>query len=267
MTPIALRDSSFTGQLSLSLGGENQHVAPCLIEWDCYNSQDLTVFTDKHLLEVIKHKGRAVALLVEPPSLSQNHYNQAHELASYFEWVLSPWRTFCGWRPNFVHYPVGGSWIALVDWGLRKKTKDISIIVSEKTRAPGHYLRHEVVDRLGPNFPIDAWGRGFRPTPSKWPALAPYKYSIVIESIACYGYFSEKLIDCLSVGTIPLYWGAPDIQRYFPGIPQWHDLGDLEHLLNHLPEVSDETRQDWFGRALQYICAEDWIALNTEVFK
>ena len=32
-------------------------------------------------------------------------------------------------------------------------------------------------------------------------------------------YVSEKLMDCLQVGSIPVYWGAPSLDRFWP---QWN---------------------------------------------
>lgn len=200
-----------------------------------------------------------MALLVEPPSLSKSHYNVAFELADRFEVVMSPWRLFAFKRPNFLHYPLGGSWIAPHKWGLHNedKTKPVSLILSEKTKAVGHRIRHEVEHRFGSKYAIDVWGRSVRPMESKTEALTPYCHSIVVESIACYGYFSEKLIDCLSTGTVPLYWGCPDIECFFPGISTWSSYYELEELLEEPPVVSDETRLDWLDRAQSFKCAED----------
>lgn len=50
----------------------------------------------------------------------------------------------------------------------------------------------------------------------KWTALAPYKYSIVIENFRGPDYWSEKLADCLLAYTMPIYYGATNIDRYFP---------------------------------------------------
>ena len=265
VTIIGLHDSCFKSQLSFSLGGENCGEAPQHIQWERGFWKSTTVFTDMHLKRAITHEGTAIALLIEPPSLSHTHYTMAYELRDHFDVILSPWAGGSDWYGTpFIHYPLGGSWIPLDQWGLWDKDKrwKTSIIISEKAGAIGHRLRHEVVKRLGEKLHV--WGRGTFPMESKTQALGPYKYSIVIEPINLLGYFSEKLIDCLSVGTIPLYWGAPDIEDYFPGLPTWHTMDELGALLASPPEVDQETQLMWLNEARKYRCAEDWIATNIE---
>ena len=40
-------------------------------------------------------------------------------------------------------------------------------------------------------------------------------FSIAIENASYETYFTEKLLDCFATGTIPVYYGAPDIGDYF----------------------------------------------------
>jgi FkbM family methyltransferase len=42
-----------------------------------------------------------------------------------------------------------------------------------------------------------------------------FQFSIVIENCREYGYFSEKIIDCLITKTIPIYYGCENISDYF----------------------------------------------------
>jgi len=91
-----------------------------------------------------------------------------------------------------------------------------SLISSAKRSQPGHRLRHAVVDWARATCAdIDVMGMGYSPFADKAEGLAPYRYSVVIENVREPGYFSEKLVDALLCGTVPIYWGAPDIGRYF----------------------------------------------------
>ncbi|GAG39815.1 unnamed protein product, partial [marine sediment metagenome] len=98
---------------------------------------------------------------------------------------------------------------------------------------------------------------------SKVTALAPYRFSIVVESVRMPGYFSEKLIDCLSVGTTPIYYGAPDIATWFPNlaIVQFKTGADLKMILRNLPDLAKkpETRAEALAIALTLRCSEDRI--------
>jgi hypothetical protein len=50
----------------------------------------------------------------------------------------------------------------------------------------------------------------------KCAALEQYKFSLVIENSFFVGGMSEKIIDSLFAGCVPVYWGAPDITDYVP---------------------------------------------------
>lgn len=43
----------------------------------------------------------------------------------------------------------------------------------------------------------------------------PYKFSIAFENAWYPGYTSEKIVTSMLAGTIPIYWGNPDISREF----------------------------------------------------
>ncbi len=51
---------------------------------------------------------------------------------------------------------------------------------------------------------------------SKYEVMSRYDFSICIENMQMKGYISEKIFDCFYAGTIPMYFGAPDISTYIP---------------------------------------------------
>ncbi|KYR00795.1 glycosyltransferase [Tieghemostelium lacteum] len=59
---------------------------------------------------------------------------------------------------------------------------------------------------------IGAQGKG----EIKMELLKKYKFSLAIENSECEDYVTEKLWEPLSVGTIPIYLGAPNIDRFLP---------------------------------------------------
>jgi hypothetical protein len=104
----------------------------------------------------------------------------------------------------------------------------MSIMVSQKTMAPGHKYRHELVAKiLKSNLPIDIMGRGckyYAPDPrlkGEFNDLEPYlsyQFHIAIENFQSNHYFSEKIIDTLLCSTTPVYLGCKKIEKYFPGM-------------------------------------------------
>jgi hypothetical protein len=50
----------------------------------------------------------------------------------------------------------------------------------------------------------------------KLATMANYKFALCFENLEFPGYVTEKVIDCLVAGVVPIYWGAPDIQEFIP---------------------------------------------------
>jgi len=211
---------------SASIGGDNIGVRPTHFEWEYADAQNARFVTDGDI-KYARGKGQ-VAWLLEPRGLHPENYEIA--LEKDFDTILvHSYPLFRAihkgiWRPML--YPYGGSWISFDKFGLnlKKKTEWVSILLSEKDTMPGHKLRHEIADKFGDSIDV------FRGIPNKIEALASYKYSIIIESESAPYYFTEKLVDCLSIGTVPIYWGTPGLDKFFDtkGIIQVWNLKDIE---------------------------------------
>lgn len=121
--------------------------------------------------------------------------------------------------PNARYCTFAVTWVPEWDRLDTTKTRMLSIIASGKNRLTGHRLRHRMarwLQRAG--IEADLLGRAYRPIGTKAEGLAPYRYSLVIENSREPGYFTEKLIDAFACRCVPVYWGAPDIGRWFdPG--------------------------------------------------
>lgn len=103
---------------------------------------------------------------------------------------------------------------------LLTKQNKISFMPGKKNFLIGHRLRHHIYDKIknrrnviNNNFvlyPSSTW------VEDKKSIFENNQYSIIIENIHTPGYMSEKIVDCLLRGSIPIYWGANDvIQEYF----------------------------------------------------
>ena len=113
---------------------------------------------------------------------------------------------------KFKWVPAQGTWIK--ELKVYEKTKMISMIASNKNMCEGHRRRLDWIERLKDQ--VDFFGRGF-PTEisTKEEGLCDYMFSIAIENASYETYFTEKLLDCFATGTIPVYYGAPNIGDYF----------------------------------------------------
>ena len=100
-----------------------------------------------------------------------------------------------------------------------EKRKELSVISSTKAFSDGHRLRLAFVSALQNHFGdrIDVFGRGIKEIGDKWDALAPYRYHLAIENCAVNDYWTEKISDPFLAGCYPIYYGCPNIEKYFPG--------------------------------------------------
>lgn len=128
------------------------------------------------------------------------------------------------------------------------KSSTISIVLSHKSDLPGHKYRHQLVSYiLHHNLPIDIHGSGtlrgryksFKSERIKGPfdnqrePYEEYMFTIAIENVASNHYYSEKVINPLLDGCVPIYLGCKNIQTYFPNKVVLLN-GDIIHDMNLL---------------------------------
>lgn len=159
---------------------------------------------------------RVSLLIAEPFAVQRNKYLAALALQRRFWRIITHRPAMARWADNALVMPFGGSWVSTDQLDAPAKTAHVSLIASGKTALEGHALRHRIASwcrRSGQE--VDLLGHAYKPLERKEEGLLPYRYSVVIENSRETGYFTEKLVDCLLCGTLPIYWGAPDIDRYF----------------------------------------------------
>lgn len=268
---IGLFDGCFPNQKSATLAGDNMDEGSENFDWARGEVLPITFYTDNNLEDALQHSSqvRKIAWLIEPPSLSDAHYYRAHRMSDVFDAVLTFNKEFLAQVSDdkWKYYRLGGSWIKPVEWDMYsdQKSKMVSMFTTDKKRAFGHSLRR-YIQRKANVIDIDLYGKGSNPVQSKSEGLRQYRYSVVIESIRIPGYFSEKLVDCISQGTIPIYWGDPEIGKCFNMdgiIPFDHFDGLVDILVNtvseedyaqRLPAAKSNLDDVW-----KYACAEDGI--------
>jgi len=135
--------------------------------------------------------------------------------------------------------------------GETNKRNKISIIVSNKVKAPGNAYRHKLASFILMNkLPIDIWGNGTASHSARFPnnskikgpfkdkePYESYALSICIENYRHPHYFSEKISNCLVYNTTPIYLGCIEIDTYFPG-QVIHLTGDIKHDAKMLVDIS-----------------------------
>lgn len=143
--------------------------------------------------------------------------------------------------PNVIPLLYGSTWIEKTDYlNIDRNIKEykISSLCGTKNWTIGHSLRIALfMNQLQlSRFPLEI----FRTPPdghgtlnnqilpdinnnkliraehsAKIDLFKTFQFSIVIENCREYGYFSEKIVDCLITKTIPIYYGCENIGDYF----------------------------------------------------
>lgn len=202
---------------------------------------------------------RKVGLIIEPPSIDLRPYLMAKDphFRRKFEFIFTYSRKMLEMDPErFRFYPFMGCWIRPRERSVYPKSRQVSIVVSEKKITEAHRMRHAIVERF--RGQIDVFGRGYKPIENKLEALKDYQFQIVVENEVSDYWFTEKICDCFATGTIPVYFGCRSIGDFFnpSGIIHFETLDDLKEILDQcnsaLYEKKLDAVQDNFNRGREH---------------
>ena len=237
---------------------------------DLNEFEGISLFTDDCLtnnsVDQVKSNSK-IGWLLETREVYPIRYEQFEDYKNKFDFIITHDKKLLEQYPNDTKFsPFGGCWIKDNNFHLHKKDKNISMIYSNKKAMKGHLLRHQVADKFDI---IDLFGRGTpNPLEYKEDSLVDYRFSIVIENSKAENYFTEKLIDCLAVGTIPIYWGCPNIGEFFDpnGIISFNTIEELDNIIPTLNDEFYNSKLEFVKQNLEkskkYNKIEDWIYEN-----
>ena len=142
------------------------------------------------------------------------------------------------------------------------KNKLISMIASNKTMCAEHIFRQEIIKKFSSK--CDHYGRGYHEIVNKVDGLKDYCFSFAIENATYSNMFTEKITDCFITGTIPIYYGMPNIGDFFnlDGIIILDENFKIEDLSFDLYNSKIKAITDNFNRAKELLVAEDYIYLK-----
>lgn len=238
----------------------------------------VTLFTDEWINNPIVDQVQStykIAWLHEPYCLHVPTYERAELNFDKFDLVLTYHADFLNRYPDKCQYCVyAGTWIDKKDWGIKPKSKLCSMLIGDKMAAEGHRVRHEWAEMIVESgFDVDLYGaRGTKlgyGQQSKYTILQDYAFSIASETCREDGLFTEWLIDCFALGTIPIFWGAPNIYSWFDidGILQFDTTDRLFKLL--AGQVTFEGYRKRLGAMMnnlgsvpEFAITEDWMYEN-----
>jgi len=200
---------------------------------------------------VLVGKGNIIKLLQEPLVMNPLTHLFTYHHSRIYDQVLTH-SPVPGDKRQVLSLPCNGSFVdpTLTKPQFDQKQHQLSVIASDLTVLPGHKLRAQFVQQLLTHLPElerHTYGRGrTQQLMRKEDGLNKYRYSVAIENSSINSYVTEKFYDCIIAGCVPLYFGAPDIAKYFPeksfiALPI-HDIRECVRIIQTLSVADYESR-------------------------
>lgn len=196
------------------------------------NEPAVEMYNDGYIWEAFKKEPHGeCALLIEPRPLQPDTYKMLETQYNRFRYIFTHDSQLLAIAPNAV----GIYYWRDYELNDEEKTKDISMICGTKDMCSLHTERMKLAEELLGEVDIlgDIWGQ---PRVSTHDAYAPYKFSVVIENHLDDYWFTEKVLNCFSNKTIPIYFGAREIDKVFKnkGIIKAHTLWSIPEIIGEL---------------------------------
>jgi len=251
----------------------------------------ILLVTDENLFNLqfqnikCRHK---FGLLVEPRSIKPHVYETLknnYKKLTFYKKIFTHSQELIDISELFELVPfLAGSWILKEDFRIYKKTKNISIVASEKCNTIGHKLRHDIVANFKND--LDAFGPGYidlkkdyvditapcnlkecydHITGNLFRAFKDYRYNFAVHSIRYKNYFDEKLLNCFFTGTVPILYGATNIAELFDkrGIIEITDLQDVDKVIKGCNDEDYNNRLPYiiknYELAFKYISFDNYV--------
>lgn len=227
----------------------------------------ITVFTDNFILDPIVDEVKSkikIFWLLEPPVINPRTYKNIVDLENKFDYILTYDEDLLKRGEKYIKYIVGQSRVEFPK--IYDKNKLVSMIASHKTISVGHNFRHEIAKKLSTKHNIDMWGSGYRRFDNKLSPLSEYYFSISVMNCRMNNFFTEVLVDNFMCGTIPIFWGCPNIGEYFDtrGMITFETIEELDTILSNLSIDDYTSRLEHVNKNLQlaheYVSTDDYIA-------
>ncbi len=235
------------------------------VEWTKDGSANLSIHIDHAIMGPVNPLKRNFAWIYESsgivPDVISYLINNIKSLENEYELIFTHDRRLLSISP-IMRWCVLGCKPWIKEPKIYPKSKLISMIASTKIMCRGHVYRQEIAQRYGEM--VDLFGTGRLRLDDKLDGLADYYFSISMENDNYPSNFTEKIGDCFATGTIPIFWGASDINQYFnsEGIILLDDRFDINQLSPELYNSKKTAIIDNFKLISAFPGPEDFLFEN-----
>ncbi len=265
----------FQHDICSSALNENKYV-----DWVKDNSANISIHIDNGLLFETNKNKLNFGWVAESSSIVPNVISEVKKnLSEYkqkFEFIFTHDQRLIEIDPIFFKFTLPNALPWIQNKNIFKKTKSFSFIVSNKIMTDGHRFRLNVLEKYKSRIDIDHFGRGFKnelpwiietnglQESGKILALKDYRFSFCFENDNYPSIFCEKITDCFATGTIPIFWGTPNIGDFFDlnGIIIYDENIDIDLLNEEFFFSKKESIINNFNICRELLSAEDYLYLN-----
>lgn len=271
-------ENTISSDLLATRSDRDEFVIFCFLTFSLFNIREYIKMLWRY------PKNQKYLFLFEPPVVAPMSYSRILHL--FFTRVYT-WNDSLVDSKKYFKYIWPHSWSCFQEWIPFAQKKNIVLmnankfslgkheLYSERERAIRYFEKNNIeFDLYGP-----AWWHPnlkqkilwYTPFPSwRWRAenkiltIAQYKFNICFENMSdTPGYITEKIWDSFKAKTIPVYWGASNIEEYVPKncFIDYRDFWDFAKLEKFLSDITEDEYNiyiqniEWF---LQTEKAKKW---------
>ncbi len=211
-----LKDTSFAHAKSTVAGKVSKYIT-----WDrtFSDSGNNWFYTNERIFECQSPRERSYGLLYESKALIPKVFKKAPKIMNRFRHIFTYDPELLDLNNRIFKFaPAGGIWIGEAfgggTIGIKPKSKFVSMVSSKKKSCRLHRFRYKLARKMAKKYEsVDVFGL------QEWvhinETLEDYMFSIVIENNSIDNYFTEKILNCFAVGTIPICLGCTNIGDFF----------------------------------------------------
>jgi hypothetical protein len=252
-------------------------VKPKLFEWT-EEEQPIKVFIDGGIISGLgyekKPEEKKIAWVCESRSIFHTMHmprdsweKNIENICEHYDIVFTSEKSMLSSHPK-IQFAFAGSnlpWSKPLSNNI-EKTKFCSMVSSAKNYAYGHRLRHVIAETYKDYIDLYGGIAGSEKTVGvdrwdKTQGILDYMFTFVVENDSYSTYYTEKLTDAFKMGTIPVYWGAPDIGEHFniDGMVILHKEFDIRSLTKELYESKLDAVIDNYNRVKNLEMSDDYL--------
>ena len=123
--------------------------------------------------------------------------------------------------------------------------------------------------RVRPDPLLEAARRVYRgATDDKGETLSRYRFAVCYENQILKGWITEKIFDCFRAGTVPVYWGATDIEDYVPAdsFIDFRRFDGYPALREFLHSLSDDEVEAYRVAGREFLASEAFYPFTKQAF-